>query len=70
VTDRGTTFTSNEFADFMLSIHARHRKIAVAAPWANSMAERVNRFLKNSMMKTIDSVEMWNEHGQDTICFE
>jgi len=26
------------------------------------MAERVNRFLKNSMMKSIDMVERWNEH--------
>jgi len=62
VTDRGTAFTSNEFADFMVSIQAKHRKIAVAAPWANGMAEPVNRFLKNSMMKSIDTVEKWNDH--------
>jgi len=62
VTNRGTAFTSNEFADFILTIQAKHRKIAVAALWANGMTERVNRFLKNSMIKSIDTVEKWNEH--------
>jgi len=57
VSDRGTAFTSTEFADFILSIRAKHRK--VAAPWANGMVERVNRFLKNSLIKTVDSPTEW-----------
>jgi len=61
VSDRGTAFTSTEFADFVLSIRAKHRKVAVAAPWANGMVERVNRFLKNSLIRIVDSPEEW-EH--------
>jgi len=62
VTDRGTAFTSGEFADFVLSVQTKHRKVAVAAPWANGMAERVNRFLKNSMLKSLDMTEEWDVH--------
>jgi len=49
VSDRGTAFTSTEFENFVSTVHAKHRKVAVAAPWANGMVERVNRFLKNSL---------------------
>jgi len=59
VSDRGTAFTSAEFEDFVYSVRAKHRKIAVAAPWANGMVERVNRFLKNSLIKILDSAGEW-----------
>jgi len=59
VSDRGTAFTSSEFQDFVHSMHAKHRKVAVAAPWANGMVERVNRFLKNSLIKSIDTAVKW-----------
>jgi len=59
VSDRGTAFTSAEFEDSVHSVHAKHRKVAVAAPWANGMVERVNRFLKNSLIKTVDSTVDW-----------
>jgi len=59
VSDRGTVYTSAEFEDFVNSVRAKHRKIAVAAPWTNGMVERVNRFLKNSLIKTVDSAEEW-----------
>jgi len=32
VTDRGTAFTSKEFADFLKEYSVRHRLVAVAAP--------------------------------------
>lgn len=42
----------------------KHRKIAVASPWSNGMVERVNRFLKSSLIRTIKSIDEWkNEIG-------
>jgi len=55
ITDRGTAFTSKEFADFVTEYSVNHRLVAVAAPWANGTVERVNRFLKSSMTKLIAS---------------
>jgi len=62
VSDRGTAFTSAEFEQFVLTLHAKHRKVAVAAPWANGMVERVNRFLKNSLIKILNSAEEWESN--------
>lgn len=45
VSDRGTAFTSKEFAAFTTDTLIKHRQIAVAAPWANGLVERVNRVL-------------------------
>jgi len=59
VTDRGTAFTSNEFTNFVNKLQIKHRKIAVAAPWANGMTERVNRFLKSTLCKTLDLQTEW-----------
>lgn len=62
VTDRGTAFTSREFTDFLSQRQIQHRKIAVASPWANGIAERVNRFLKNMLIKLINAPEDWKNH--------
>lgn len=62
VMDRGTAFTSREFIEFMEKEGIKHQKIAVAAPWANGMVERVNRFIKTSLTKLIDSPENWKSH--------
>jgi len=59
VSDRGTAFTSSDFENFVHSINAKHRKVAVAAPWANGMVERINRFLKNSLIKVLSAPEEW-----------
>jgi len=59
VTDRGTAFTSNEFAEFIKTHGIKHRKVAVAAPWANGTIERVNRFLKTLLTKVCATVEDW-----------
>jgi len=59
VTDRGTAFTSNEFTNFVDKLQIKHRKIAVAASWANGLAERVNRFLKSTLCKTLDLQTDW-----------
>lgn len=36
--------------------------MAVAAPWANGLVERVNRFLKSSLKKVTEDHLNWNEH--------
>lgn len=51
ISDRETAFTSNDFAQFMKENNITHVKVAVASPWANGIAERVNRFLKSTLAK-------------------
>lgn len=59
VSDRGTSFTSQEFANFINARGIKHRKVAVAAPWANGSVERVNRFLKSSLAKLVEDPSSW-----------
>jgi len=61
VSDRGTAFTSKEFADFIKQRKMNHRRVAVASPWANGTVERVNRFLKTSLIKLLKSPEEWKD---------
>lgn len=49
ITDRGTAFTAREFATFTADHKIVHHQVAVAAPWANGLVERVNRFLKSAL---------------------
>ncbi|KMQ88008.1 retrovirus-like pol polyprotein, partial [Lasius niger] len=46
--------------------HDDMKKVAVAAPWANGLVERINRFLKSSLKKLVDDHQYWNIH-LDTI---
>ncbi|XP_011858461.1 PREDICTED: uncharacterized protein K02A2.6-like [Vollenhovia emeryi] len=62
VSDRGTAFTSHEFASFMKSKGVTHTLTAVASPWANGLVERINRFLKSSLQKIVDDLQIWNTH--------
>lgn len=62
VSDRGTAFTASEFTDFMASVKVKHRKVVVAAPWANGTVERINRFLKSSLIKLIPNAGDWEKH--------
>jgi len=62
VTDRGTAFMSKQFAEYMNKNNIKHRKVAVAAPWANGMVERVNRFLRTSLTKLLNTSSEWNQH--------
>lgn len=59
VTDRGSAFTARDFADFLEKLNINFRKVAVASPWANGMVERINRYLKSSLTKSIDSADDW-----------
>lgn len=62
ITDRGTAYTSSEFTNFISKYGVKHRKVAVAASWANGIAERISRFLKSSLTKLIDSPADWKHH--------
>jgi len=62
ISDRGTAFTSSEFTTFLKIHNVKHHLVAVAAPWANGMVERINRFLKSSLKKIVDEQEFWNIH--------
>ncbi|CAL1683817.1 unnamed protein product [Lasius platythorax] len=59
VTDRGSAFTSKEFATFLQDSNIKLHKVAVASPWANGIIERVNRFRKSSLTKIIESPADW-----------
>lgn len=62
VSDRGTAFISQEFTNFLKHYNIVHRQVAVAAPWANGLVERINRFLKSSLRKIVEDDESWNSH--------
>jgi len=61
VSDRGTAFMSRDFEEFVQSLQIKHRKIAVASPWANGLVERVNRFIKSSLTKLCSTSDEWKE---------
>lgn len=61
VSGRGTSFSSSDFAKFTNEYKIVHQKVAVAAPWANGLAERVNRFIKSSLSKTIERADKWKK---------
>jgi len=60
VSDRGTAFTSTQFATFLRERNIKHQLVAVAAPWANGLVERINRFLKSSLKKMITEQTSWS----------
>ncbi|CAL1672060.1 unnamed protein product [Lasius platythorax] len=62
VSDRGTAFTSQDFENFLKHYNVSHRLVAVAAPWANGLIERVNRFLKSSLKKVVEDDQCWNSY--------
>ena len=59
VSDRGTAFTSQEFTQFLNKYDIKHRLVAVAAPWANGLVERINRFLKASLKRRVEESSNW-----------
>lgn len=59
ISDGETTFTSREFSEFIDPRNTSHRLVAVAASWANGLVERINRFLKSSLKKTVDDSKSW-----------
>lgn len=49
ISDQGTTFTSGDFKNFIISIGAKHVLNSVATPRANGQIERYNRTILNSL---------------------
>lgn len=62
ISDRGTAFPSQEFANFINSYKIKHHLVAVAAPWANGLVERANRFIISSLKKVVSSQVNWSNH--------
>jgi len=40
-------------------LRIKHRKVAVASPWTNGLVERVNRFIKSSLIKLCSNSDEW-----------
>ncbi|XP_062538327.1 uncharacterized protein LOC134206613 [Armigeres subalbatus] len=54
VTDRGTAFTSKQFASFVNDHGIRHQLVATACPQANGQIERYNRTLIPLLSKLVE----------------
>lgn len=54
VSDRGSCFTSEDFAKFMEEYNIKHIKIATGSPQANGQVERVNRIVGPMIAKLTD----------------
>jgi len=59
ISDRGSSFTSTNFKEFVKEKNIRHVLTAVASPWANGQVERVNRFLKSTLAKMVPEEQEW-----------
>lgn len=55
ISDRGSSFTSKEFTDFLKEVNVQHIKITTRSPKANGQVERVNRVLGPMISKYIDN---------------
>lgn len=60
ITDRGTSFTSGEFEEFMRENNIEHVKIATASPQANGQVERYNRMLAPMLGKLYEGKD-WHK---------
>lgn len=54
VSDRGTSFTSGAFREFLESLDIKHVLVATASPRSNGQVERMNRFLTPILAKLTD----------------
>lgn len=57
ISDRGSCFTSLEFAAYLLENNVEHVKVATASAQANGQVERVNRVLKSMLGKVSEPVQ-------------
>lgn len=64
VSDRGTSFTSKEFEEFMEETNMTHVKIATASPQANGQVERYNRMLAPALGKLYDGKDWHKSLGK------
>lgn len=64
ISDRGTSFTSKEFEEFMNEMNITHVKVATGSPQANGQVERVNRFLGPALGKLYDGKNWHKSLGE------
>lgn len=67
ITDKGTSFTSGVFKDFIKSHGTKHIVNAVATPRANGQVERFNRTILNALSTSSHGKDerSWDEHIAD-----
>lgn len=56
ISDRGRSFTSSEFTDFVNDNYIKHVQVATASPQANGQVERDNRVLVNMLDKLTEQM--------------
>lgn len=61
ISDRGTSFTSKAFRDFLEDMSVAHVLVAVGTPRANGQIERFNRVLTPLLAKLSTTPEKWDE---------
>lgn len=57
ISDRGTCFTSSEFADFLRKRNVCHVRNATASPTGNGQVERTNRVIKAMLGKLSEPIQ-------------
>jgi len=73
ISDRGTSFTSEIFKEFLKNKNIEHVLTAVSTPRANGQVERFNRILP-MLAKLSETLTKWDqvldkvEHSLNTIC--
>lgn len=67
ITDKGTSFTSKNFKEFVSAFGIRHIENAVATPRANGQVERFNRTILDALSTSThgDDEKNWDEHVID-----
>lgn len=64
ISDRGTSFTSSEFEEFVSNMNIKHIKIATGSPQANEQVERYNRVLAPALGKLYDGKDWHRSLGE------
>lgn len=59
ISNRGTAFTSKQFAAFTHDRGIQYLLTAVTFPWANGQIKSVNRFLRSTLAKMVNDLENW-----------
>lgn len=62
VSDRGTSFTSKEFSNFLVNNNISHVKVASASPKSNGQIERINRDLTPMLSKLDQLKNKWDKY--------
>lgn len=66
ITDRGTSFTSNEFADYCSKEGIQHHQITTGLPRANGQVERINQTIIAVLSKlSIEHPAQWYKYTQE-----